>query len=189
MLLVVVSTQPKPQTVWPVGQLQVPLTQLSPKGHTFPQDPQLRAFVSVFTQALPQRVWPAAQPVVHAPDTHCCVCVQRVPHAPQCVGSVCKFTHCPLQLVVPPPHWHCPATQFSPVGQAVPQAPQANGSVCRFTQLLVQLVSPAAQVALQTPREHTGLPPSAVQALPHEPQFETSPCVSVQTPLHRCPLL
>lgn len=74
--------------------------------------------------------------------------VQSVPvplQAPQCLSSLVRSTHVPLQLVWPAGQ-HLPAEQV-PL-QVVPQAPQFLASAWRSTQVPPQFIRPAAQ---QTP--------------------------------------
>jgi len=42
-----------------------------------------------------QMVFDPPHEVVHAPETHAWPAVQVTPHAPQLVGSVCRFEHAP----------------------------------------------------------------------------------------------
>lgn len=53
-----------PQTLWPLGQVQTPLTQVAPLGQAWPQAPQFAASVFVFTsQPLLARPSQSAKPL------------------------------------------------------------------------------------------------------------------------------
>ena len=79
---------PHPQLVLPqrmATQVQIEFLQ-RPSGHTFPQLPQLSAFVAVFTQVPPpQSVRPGPQ--VHAPFEQIWPDPQVTQLGPQCVAS------------------------------------------------------------------------------------------------------
>ena len=47
-----VSTQRPAHSVWPIGQVQTPATQVEPLPHAWPQAPQWSLLVAVSTQAL-----------------------------------------------------------------------------------------------------------------------------------------
>jgi hypothetical protein len=179
---------PPMHAISPVGQLHVPPEQVAPLGHTLPQPPQSRLFVCVSTHApaMPHDVSPVGHPVVQLPPTHWLPGPQRFPHIPQLRGSVVVSVHAPLQLVVPAPQVHMLLTQLAPAGHTLPQLPQSLGSDVVSTHALLQLVCPVAHDVVHAPLEQTCPLP---QTLPHAPQLFGSPCVFVQTPLHRWPLL
>lgn len=98
---------------------------------------------------------------------------QRVPHAPQFIGSLCVFAQVPEQFVAPEAQGivQPPITQLSPDGHMAPQARQFRESFCKFTQVLLQLEKPALQVTLHEPIAQVAVPFVGVsQALLHEPQ-------------------
>jgi hypothetical protein len=70
---------------------------------------------------------------------------QVVPHDPQWVASLDRFTQAPEQLVSPAGHseTQVPFAHTSPAGQAVPHAPQFCGSLARVTQAPAHTVCPA----------------------------------------------
>jgi hypothetical protein len=115
----------------------------------------------------------------------------QAPLAPQCVASVCGFTHAPSQLTKPAGHWQLPAVQVSPAAQAVPAvapvqaplAPQCVASVCGLTHDPPQFTSPAWQFSRQVPVLHTS--PEG-QACPHVPQFRLLEETSTQAPPQSC---
>jgi hypothetical protein len=97
----------------------------------------------------------------HLPESQKVPCLQREPHAPQLLGSVCSFTHKPLQFVCPAPHedpLQAPLTQAWPLAQAVPHPPQLEGSAVKVVQNPLQdvpeqaSVSPAACILYSTNR-------------------------------------
>ena len=99
-----------------------------------------------------------------------------VPQPPQLFGSVCSFTHTPLQTLSPVGHTHVPLRQVPPSGQAVPQAPQLLPSVSLLTQVLAHTVSPAGQT--QVPLWQ--LPPAG-HVVPQAPQLLSSVSSFAQT--------
>jgi hypothetical protein len=113
--------------------------------------------------------------------------VHASPQAPQLSESASRFTHGPLQDVVPRGQahalavqtWQAPPWQTSvPGAQAWPQAPQLAGSVLGSTH------APPHAVPLAQPQA----PPAQVcaegQALPQAPQLPGSVPTSTQWPLH-----
>ncbi|HWW15357.1 MAG TPA: hypothetical protein VN310_11905 [Candidatus Dormibacteraeota bacterium] len=87
--------------------------------------------------------------------------MQTEPHALQLLGSVCSFTHKPLQFVCPAPHedpLQVLLTQAWPVAHAVPHAPQLEGLEVKVVQNPLQdvpeqaSVSPAACILYSTSR-------------------------------------
>ena len=52
---------------------------------------------------------PAAQVAEQTPAEHTVPALQMVPHAPQLLALLCRFTHTPAQSVRPAWHWHAPA--------------------------------------------------------------------------------
>lgn len=87
------------------------------------------AGLHVLTQLPPWQAWLAVQTLVQVP---------------QCAGSFCRLTHCPLQFVVPPEHTrvHTPFWQLCPDAHFLPHVPQWFGFVLVSTQVLLQLVVP-----------------------------------------------
>src|SRR5216684_8783316 len=73
-----------------------------------------------------------------------CETWQAVPQAPQCCGSLLRFTQVPLQLVKPAGQAQAPPWQVCPSLQALPQAPQFCG-VPRLVHAPLQHPRPAAQ--------------------------------------------
>lgn len=63
-----------------------------------------------------------------------------LPQPPQLLGSVCVFTHWPLQSVPAQVATQEPFWQLWPLVHAFPQLPQFCGSVWVFTQVLPHLV-------------------------------------------------
>lgn len=108
-----------------------------------PHPPQLPLSVSVFTQVAPHRVVPDGH--THAPVTHRAPPVHAAPQVPQFAASVWRFTHAPLQFVVPVPQVeaHAPLVHTLNAPHAVPQVPQFALSVCVFTHTPLQRVVPA----------------------------------------------
>jgi hypothetical protein len=180
--------------VSPAGHTHVPLSHAPPNGHPLPHAPQFALLVWRSTHVMPiipnpppgQDVWPAGQPAWQDPFTHMLPPPQCTPQPPQLRGSLLVSVHWPMQVVSPAPHAHMPFTHDAPVPQIVPQAPQSNGSFIRSTHALLQFVSPLPQLVVHTPEEQTWPVPHAI---PQPPQFLGSLCVSMQTPLHRWPLL
>jgi hypothetical protein len=77
----------------------------------------------------------------------------------------------------------CPthtAAWHSPLGQAWPQAPQLAGSVSGLTQRPLQAVKAVAQVAMQSPPEHSGV--AGEQIRPQTPQLAGSVLRLAQPP-------
>ena len=71
---------------------------------------------------------------MHKPRTQKSPAAQRIPQAPQFVGSLCASTHAFMQLVVPVGHAHTPAVHGTVPGHRLPQRPHWVRSVCVFTQ-------------------------------------------------------
>ena len=71
-------------------------------------------------------------PLLQTPDG------QTVPHAPQLLGSLLRFTQAPLQQTVPAGQ-HDPLQQL-PDEQDLPHAPQLFGSIFVSTQVVPQQV-------------------------------------------------
>jgi hypothetical protein len=179
--------------VSPAGHTHVPPWHAPPNGHPLPHAPQFALLVFRFTQVMPiipnppgHDVSPVGQPAWQVPFTHMLPMPQWTPHAPQLRGSLLVSVHWPMHVVSAALHVHIPFTHEAPVPQIVPQVPQSKGSVVRSTQALLQSVSPFPQINAQMPEEQTHPAPHAI---PQPPQFLGSLCVSVQTPLHRRPLL
>ena len=103
-------------------------------------------------------------------------------------GLPVRFTHAPLQFVVPVGHiaTHEPLLHAWFAGQFVPppgtQPPQLFGSLFVLTQSPLHNVSVGSQAPAHVPPLHTGVPP--MHALLHVPQFELSVVVLTHTPLH-----
>ena len=78
--------------------------------------------------------------VTHAPFEHVSLPAQDLPHMPQLVRLLAKFTQAPEQAVVPAPQvaLHMPFEHNRPAVQPVWQAPQFCGSELRSTQLAPQ---------------------------------------------------
>jgi hypothetical protein len=60
------------------------------------------------------------------PVTQFCPSVQTVPHAPQLLSSLLRFTHRLPQYASPALHVHSPAVQNEPPPHVLPHAPQLN---------------------------------------------------------------
>jgi len=176
-VLVLVSTQAVPQSVWPVGQRQAPAWQVCAAGQAVPQRPQLASSVIVSTQAAPQAVRPVGQR--HAPIWQVWPPEHAVPQAPQLALSLWTSRH----TVMPPTMHsrrgatqvdrHAPPMQAWPAGHTVPQAPQLALSVIVLAQeatpMAVQRVWPAGQAGgWQTPIAQVS---PAAQAVPQAPQL------------------
>jgi len=87
---------------------QVPLRHGPPAGHTVPQEPQLRLFVSTLTQLFPHKVSPAAtlHPAPQTPPAHIWPAGQTLPQAPQLRGSIWVSEQEMPQRVVLAPQAH-----------------------------------------------------------------------------------
>jgi hypothetical protein len=81
--------------------------------HAFTQLPQWLRSLVVFAQLEPQSVKPVLH--THAPELHVPPTPQLLPHIPQFVAFVSRFTHVPLQSVVPPGQLHVPPTHVIPI--------------------------------------------------------------------------
>jgi hypothetical protein len=114
-------TPPRARAHWvyPGEHSQVPLMQGAPPGHTAPQEPQLRLFVSTSTQAFPHSVSPAAvlHVPVHAPPLQSVPAAQRWPQVPQLAVALWVSTHAMPQSVSPTAHEQAPSRQSAPVAQ------------------------------------------------------------------------
>jgi hypothetical protein len=148
VLLLVVSTQALPHSIWPATeQPQTPLLQaLAPAGQAL-QPPQCAIVLSppFVTHAVPHSIWPEGHIPVQALLLQTCPLGQTVQLGPQWVAS--DGTHCPPQLRRPVAHWHVPLAQARPAPQALPHEPQFWGSVATVLHWPVQSIWPAAQLA------------------------------------------
>lgn len=104
-----VFTHVLPQSTWPAGQVQTPLTHDVPIGQACPHMPQLLGSVEVLTHVVPQRTSPGGQ--VHMPLEHTSPIEHTCPHMPQFIGSVaglmqmlpqtiCPIGHCVVEVVL-----------------------------------------------------------------------------------------
>jgi hypothetical protein len=75
-----------------------------------PKKPMVVHAVSPLLQTMP------ASPVAHVPPEHTELPLQRVPHEPQLVLSVCVLTHALPHCVSPAPQEQLPPLQLPPVG-------------------------------------------------------------------------
>ena len=195
---VVSETQAAPHTVCPAGQLtQLPLVQSCVEVHARPQAPQLVALVLVFTSQPSAAVrLQSSKPLAQAPTTQVPLaqaCVetlaraQRVPQAPQLLGSKLVSVQLPEHTVSPAPQLtaHVPAVQTWPDAQAAEEPvtlhrPQLALSVLRLvSQPLAatpsQFAKPAAHApSTQLPAEHVAAALGKRHTTPQPPQFIVS---------------
>ncbi len=195
---VVSETQAAPQTVCPAGQLtQLPLVQSCVEVHARPQAPQLVALVLVFTSQPSATVrLQSSKPLAQAPTTQLPLaqaCVetlaraQRVPQAPQLLGSKLVSVQLPEHTVSPAPQLtaQVPAVQTCPDAQAAEEPvtlhrPQLALSVLRLvSQPLAatpsQSAKPAAHApSAQLPAAHVAAALGKRHTTPQPPQFEAS---------------
>jgi hypothetical protein len=126
----------------------------------------------------PQSRSPEGQP--HAPPAQICVAEHVVPHVPQFVALVARFTSqpsvtLPLQSAKPTSHVkpHVPALHvavaFATTGHVVEHDPQCIGSAPRSAQTASQRVWPLAHITLHVPMSQTGDVDGHVT--PHAPQL------------------
>jgi hypothetical protein len=121
-----------------------------------PQLPQNIGSVDGTAQAPPQFVCPVAQPAWQVPFAHAGVAPPHVvPQAPQFCGLVIRFTHAPLQLVVPAGHAQSPETHASVAPQASPQPPQLSRSVSSRTHIPSPAEVPTGQLSSHSPPRQT----------------------------------
>jgi len=81
-------------------QTQVPLRQVRPALHIFPQPPQLRGSVRTSTHAPPHRL--VSGPHTHAPLLQDAPLAQVWPHCPQLAGSICTSVQAPAHTCCAP---------------------------------------------------------------------------------------
>ena len=110
---------------------------------------------------------------------HCSLVPQRRAHAPQLLGSLCRFWQAPLHEVWFAAHMvtHWLLLHTWPAPQTRLHAPQFAGSEASCTHLLLQVVLPGAQ--RQTLPMHW---PPGPHALPHAPQLFGSAWRNVHSP-------
>jgi hypothetical protein len=100
----------------PVGQAQLPLSQVAPVGHLVPQPPQLSTSVLVSMQAFPHLTRGSLQTSSQRPELHVRLGPHLFPQRPQWSSLLSRFWQTPLQLVNP-------ALQQTPPMQ-LPPSPQ-----------------------------------------------------------------
>jgi hypothetical protein len=152
VLLVFVSTQEVPHSIWPPEQPQTPLLQaLAPVGQAL-QPPQWRIVLSppFVTHEPPEHV---ICPVGQLPVMHWLL-LQTWPDAqalqpPQCCAS--EPTQEPLQRNRPVEQVHWPFSQARPAPQALPHAPQFEVSVASVLHWPLQFVMPEEQLTPEPP--------------------------------------
>ncbi len=195
---VVSDTQAAAQTLCPAGQLtQLPLVQSCVDVHARPQAPQLEMLVLVFTSQPSAAVRlqsskPLAQaPTTQLPPAQACVetlaRAQRVPQAPQLLGSKLVRVQLPAQTESPAPQLtaQVPAVQTWPAAQAAEepaalQRPQLALSVAVFTSQPLaatpsQFAKPVAHApSAQLPAAHVAAALGKRHTTPQPPQFEAS---------------
>ncbi len=140
---------------------------------------------------------PDGQPVTHVAPEQLGVPPEHVwPQDPQLFLSVCSFTHALPQALYPLLHVkpHAPPEQVAlPLvtpAHRVPHPWQFCGSVCSLTQVPPQRLWPAGQPDTHcagpppsaAAAEHTGVPASALQVTPQNPQL-----VAVSSGTHALP--
>jgi hypothetical protein len=169
----------------------------APVGQAVPQAPQFLTSISRLLQV--ENVWPLGpvavhkvrppvpQPATHAPLEHVVPIEQALPHPPQLLLSVCGSTQAAAHCRSPAAHAHVAFTQFPPFGHCVPQPPQLTGSAVVSTHAPLQLTKGDVQATPQAPLSHVGVPESAEQTLPHEPQLSGSLSVRVHALSQRMP--
>jgi hypothetical protein len=74
-----------------------------------PQSPQLSGSELTSTQLEPHWVVPVAQVSEQTPPEQTLPSPQTLPHKPQLLALVCRFTHSPAHCVSPAWHWQRPA--------------------------------------------------------------------------------
>jgi hypothetical protein len=99
--LVCRSKHVPPQSVWPLGQVHMPLEQTRPPVQRLPQELQLALSVWVLTHDVPQAVWPAGHERMQLPPWQMRPAAHALPQVPQLARSVAVFTQLPLQLLWP----------------------------------------------------------------------------------------
>jgi hypothetical protein len=107
-----VLTHVEPQSIVPLGHVQLPAEHTFPPLQATPQPPQLLLSVCVFTHAPPQFVVPPIHVVEHVPLMHTWPVVHAIVQLPQCIASVAVLMQVPLQSVVPLGHAHAPPPQL-----------------------------------------------------------------------------
>jgi hypothetical protein len=161
--------------------------QLAPVAQTFPHEPQLFTSEATATQVLLQTCAPVAQrqePPLQTPPVG-----QAAPQAEQLLLSDVRSTQAVPQSDLVPGHLQLPETQLVAAAQMLWQEPQLFRSVRRFDSqpsftLALQLSKPVAQEAMpQLPAVQDGVSWFVEQVTRQPPQFVTSVCVPVQTPL------
>ena len=145
-LLTLWGTQPPLHCSVPVGQMQVPVTQLCPGRQASAQEPQWLASFWRSTQAPPQLVRLAAQVWVHRLLLHTSLVLQVLKQPPQFFGSLVRSTQAPLQEASGAWQTQLLLTHGWPGAQWVPQAPQFEGSLVVLVQIPAQLTWPGPQV-------------------------------------------
>lgn len=149
---------------------------------TIPQPPQSLVLFCRFTQEPAQSTSGCEHDAAHAPLLQTCWFGHAFWQEPQCVGSVFKSTHTPLQLVCPLGHAHAPFTHWNPALHARPQPPQLRASVCVSTQLEPHWVCPLPHPPVHTPFEQVSPLP---HLMPQPPQLFASALVFTHAPLQR----
>jgi hypothetical protein len=193
----VVSTHSELHSAKPRSQstLQVPAAQLETpwagSSQATPQAPQWLVSVRVSAHELPHGSKPSSQVTVQAPARQMPApfsgMAQPALHSPQCAFDVARFTHAPLQLVVPLSHAseQMPFEHTLPTAQRSLHVPQCSGSLDVSTHASPHSENPASQRVPHTPWSQTAIPfGGVVQRAPQAPQFETSRPRSTQAPSH-----
>lgn len=148
--------------------------------HVIPQSPQFAMSVEVSTQEPEQTFFGSGVHVeAQLPAAHEVPAPQTVPHLPQLLPSVSRFTHLPPQSSFPIGQRHDPPTQLFPVSHTFPQLPQLLESLDVSTHAPEQFVS--VHVVPHFEPEHVSLVTSHV--VPQAPQFFGSFVVSTHVPL------
>jgi hypothetical protein len=157
-----------------------------------PHPPQLCGSVSMSTHLLWQGVKGAPHPKPHVEAAHVGTPPGGDWHAlsqvPQCIGSLVRSAHEPVQSVRPPVHppvLHTPVAQTSPELHTVGQAPQWLGSDERLTHRPLQSSEPLGHAYPHLPAAQVATAPDGgLQTLAQAPQLKTSSSVGMQSPLH-----
>jgi hypothetical protein len=123
----------------------------SPRGHVLPQAPQCRIDLLTSVQAPLHSSCPSGH--LHTPPSHTCERLQRLPHVPQLLVSLCTATQAP-QSVRPWLQMHRPATQACFARQTLLQLPQLALLVRMSTQRPAQKVWLAGLGHWQAPAVH-----------------------------------
>jgi hypothetical protein len=190
----------------PVSQKGVPLVASQTAAHAAQFAGSVCVFTSQpFARDASQSAKPASQVMPQVADVHVAVpfvALHALMQAPQCAGSVVRFTSQPstfetLQSAKPSVQAisHTPALQLGApfvALQATTQAPQWVGSLLRlisqpFEALPSQSPYPELQEMPHTPAPHDAVPFVESQAVPHVPQCAVSAWRFTSHPLDALP--